>query len=199
MAENAHFSSILSYPYSAEMDGRYFDIVAAVEAEFDRNRRLHGDRIRCSSGCTDCCYQRFEITDLDARNVVRGLSALPPHLRESIEQRARQYDESRRLPCPALHDGRCSIYEHRPVICRRFGMPIYNPDRPERILACELNFRAGEEVRDPDLIRIQTGIHQEWRDLQREYYSSARYRHPGPITVAGAIREAHLWTSELDD
>lgn len=164
------------------MEARYLDVVAQVEAEFERNRKLHGQRMRCGHGCTDCCRHRFTITATEAAAIQDGISCLPATVRQQLVTRATAYlrETAAYAPCPALHDGSCLIYQHRPLICRKFGMPIYNPEKPERILACELNFRAGEEIRDPDLIRIQTGIHQSWsaiRDHER-------------LTVAEAILQA---------
>lgn len=164
------------------MDARYFDVVAQVDAEFERNRKLHGERIRCGQGCTDCCRHRFQITATEASAIQDGMRRLPLWVRRQLASRAAEYlrETAPRAPCPALHEGSCLIYEHRPLICRKFGMPIYNPEKPERILACELNFRAGEEIRDPDLIRIQTGIHVAWSAIR----DTAR------LTVAEAVLQA---------
>jgi uncharacterized protein len=177
----------------------FVHIAAAVDNEFERNRALHGCRMRCAPNCTECCHHRFEITDPEAAYVAIGLSRLEPSVRTSMEVRAQAYaNGTGRLPCPALHEGVCGIYEHRPLICRKFGMPIYNPERPDRILACELNFRPGEEIRDPNLVRIQTSIHGEWREFVNDYYATGRYRHPERITVAEAILRAPMWYSGLD-
>jgi hypothetical protein len=66
-------------------------------------------------------------------------------------------------------------------------MPLYNPDKPERIFACELNFKDGEEIDDPALIPAQTGIHEAWKSLQAEFNESSPARHNGTLTVAHAI------------
>lgn len=169
----------------------YFKILRTVDTEFERNRRLHGNRIRCGAGCADCCHQRFHITGLDAERIAEGLREMDAEEREWLEARARNYIEdvalgAENVPCPALEGGICSIYQIRPVICHKFGMPIYDPDRPDRIYACERNFRDGEEIHDPDLIRIQTGIHREWQQVQRDHDTA------GPTTIAAAILEAEL-------
>ena len=155
------------------VEERYREIVEAVDAEFSRNRALHGDRIRCGPGCTECCHQVFAITDLEASEVAKGVAALPAELRREVATRAAEYLQRRlirgdRTGCPALHDGKCSIYEYRPLMCHKFGMPLFNPDKPDRIFACELNFADGEEIHDPELIHIQTGIHQAWTQLKSE-------------------------------
>jgi hypothetical protein len=134
---------------------------------------------------------------------------MEPELREELRALARTYLEARkqligaaaepeawgslpplgtRLPCPALKDGICRIYEHRPLICRKFGIPLYNPDKPgRRVFACELNFRDGDEISDGQLVQIQTEIHERWKQVQADYNESGGYRDPQPITVARAI------------
>jgi Fe-S-cluster containining protein len=175
------------------LDQRYQQIVAAIDAEFARNCELHRDKIHCRPGCTDCCHHSFQITAIEAAEIARAIEQLDPQSRESIEARAREYVESRnsapgtRLPCPALDQGVCSIYAFRPLICHKFGMPIYNPDRPDRILACELNFKNGEEIEDSMLVQIQTGIHQVWKQLQTDYSELHPLTDRNRLTVAEAI------------
>lgn len=127
--------------------------------------------------------------------IAKGFARLSLELRAAIEARAREYIDRAlirgdRLPCPALEQGVCSIYEHRPLMCHKFGMPLYNPEKPDRIFACELNFQTGEEIEDPQLIPIQTRIHQEWNALQAEYKASPGAATRGPLTVAHAILRA---------
>lgn len=99
--------------------------------------------------------------------------------------------EGTRLACPALdsQEGVCLIYEFRPLICRKFGVPLFNPDRPERVYACELNFRTGEEIEDQDLVQIQTAIHRDWKQVQADYNAAGGHRDAEPITVARALVE----------
>jgi hypothetical protein len=66
-------------------------------------------------------------------------------------------------------------------------MPLFNPDRPDRIFACELNFKDGEEIDDPQLVQIQTGIHEAWKQLQSDCDKVRRNRDSEPLTVARAI------------
>jgi Fe-S-cluster containining protein len=192
------------------IEQRYLDIVAAVDAEFSRNRALHGDKIKCCAGCTDCCHHLFQITEIEAASISKSIRHLDPRVREALEGRAREYVQARRklvteqgepeawgrlpppgtrLPCPALDQGVCSIYDFRPLMCHKFGMPLYNPDRPDQIFACELNFKNGEEIEDARLIQIQTGIHQAWKKLRSEYSEGGGYHDAEPLTVARAILE----------
>jgi Fe-S-cluster containining protein len=189
---------------------QFLEIAAEWEAEFARNKREYGERIHCRQGCTDCCSQMFQITEIEADYISQGIKRLPQNERESLRERALQYGLQRerilttsnapdvwgslpppglRLPCPALEDGSCRIYEYRPLICRKYGIPLYNPRKPDQLFACELNFPPGEELEATDLVQIQTAIQNRWGEIQAEYNASGGYRDPKPITVARAILE----------
>ncbi|MGH9672355.1 MAG: YkgJ family cysteine cluster protein [Bryobacteraceae bacterium] len=192
------------------MIDQYLAVCGLVEREFERNRALHRNRIQCRPGCSDCCHQLFQITEIEAAYISLGVSRMEPPERDRLRDRASVYlDERRalvsrvgepeawgnlpargtRLACPALVDGICTIYEFRPLICRKFGMPLFNPDRPHRVYACELNFRDGEEIEDPPLIQIQTSIHEQWRNVQIRYNDAGLPREREPLTVARALVE----------
>lgn len=109
--------------------------------------------VPCRLGCTGCCIGPFPITLLDVHILRQGLTTLPPDHRHRIEQRAaeqttametvfpqltrtdrldhwsdrdidRLVTEFHHHPCPALEaDGRCSVYDHRPLACRSMGIP----------------------------------------------------------------------------
>jgi len=187
------------------------EVAQQVDAEFARSAALHGERIHCRRGCTHCCHHLFQITELEAAVISRAVKRMPVSQREDLQARARRYlpcreqimrqhgfieawgrlpPEGTRLACPALSDdGACRIYPHRPMICRKFGIPLHNPDKPGRIFACELNFQPGEEIHDDHLIQIQTGIHQMWKSVQEDYNAAGGRRDALPITVAHALLE----------
>lgn len=193
------------------MIGGFERICNRIDEEFSRNRRLHGERIGCRRGCSDCCHQLFQITEIEAAVISKAVRGLPGEEFERLRARSAAYLEARtelaaskgvteawgslpppgsRLACPALReDGGCGIYEARPLICRKFGIPLWNPDRPGRVHACELNFRPGEAIEDPDLIQIQTGLHEEVKAMQAEWNRRGLPRVAEPLTVARAVVE----------
>lgn len=188
----------------------YLVVAAEWEEEFQRNRARYGERIHCRKGCSECCSQMFLITEVEAAYISRAVKKFSAGRRAVLRRRAREYLARReeilaqrsvpdewgalpppglRLPCPALENGACSIYEHRPLICRKYGIPLFNPKKPERIFACELNFAPGEEIDDPELVQIQTGLFRRSEELQAEYNRQGGRRDSKPLTVARAILE----------
>lgn len=197
-------------PLAMSSYNEYLKVAAEWEAEFARNKQLYGEKMQCRRGCTDCCHHLFQITEVEAAYISREVKELPTDVRERMGERARQYVKDRekllaekdvpdawgslpppgmRLACPALEGGACQIYSHRPLICRKYGMPLYNPQKADRLFACELNFRPGEEIEAPDLVQIQTSIHNHWAEIQAEYNQRSGRRDTKPLTVARAILE----------
>ncbi len=188
----------------------YLNIAADWETEFQRNQREYGEKIHCRKGCSDCCSHMFQITEVEAAYISSAVKQLPEERRRRLEESARQYLPRReellaernvpdawgslppagmRLPCPALEDGACQIYSHRPLICRKYGVPLFNPKQPDRVFACELNFPPGTELDATELVQIQTGIHDRWAGMNAEFNSLGLRRDPKPVTVARAILE----------
>jgi len=103
--------------------------------------------------------------------LARGLAAAPAAEREAIVARAQAYHADRREPCPVLDsEGLCGLYEHRPRICRKYGVPLWHPDRPHELRTCRLNFTAGAP---PDLdvealVEAQAEWASDWIRLREE-------------------------------
>lgn len=129
----------------------------------------HRDQIQCRPGCSDCCHQTFRISELEGALLREGLAALPHATRVAIEERARAWVPDARQPCPILSDeGECRLYLHRPRICRKYGIPLWHPDRPAEVRTCPLNFRDAEDI-DADLIlEPQARWAEDWIRLRRE-------------------------------
>lgn len=169
---------------------KFYDITVLIQQEFDRNLEIYGDKIQCRKGCSKCCSQIFRITKLDAHIIAGHIRSLPSVQREELKKKARGYidnvvsDRRADNPCPALgSEGECTIYEARPVICRRFGMPVYDYKNPEKVHACELNFKDGDELTDNLLVPNQTFIGRKWDELKTEFGE-------GSATIAEVIAGA---------
>lgn len=183
-------------------------VCAQADAEFARAAAVHGSRIRCGRGCSDCCSQVFQITEVEAARIHEHVQTLPAAEREALQAKAREYISARAelfdhaeqwgspmpqgagLPCPALGgEGECTIYAARPIICRKFGVPIFNPDNPGRVSACELNFKAGDAIEDAGLVANQTALYRAQQQLQSAWNEQGGGRDDAPISIARAIIE----------
>ncbi len=82
----------------------------------------------CRAGCVSCCYLMVMATPMEILSIARHLLETKTAAEiEGIKQRLQEgsqvpLDPVLRLkakkPCPLLENGRCSIYEQRPSVCR---------------------------------------------------------------------------------
>lgn len=136
--------------------------------------------LQCGRGCSLCCYGLFEIGSADIPIIAEGLEKLHPARRRMIIRKAAEivtaskhpdlrecsraekeefFDRTASTPCPNLDDsGECMIYEHRPLVCRTFGLPLRDGKRYLGDI-CELNFTNAD-----DKSRLDAAWDLQWED-----------------------------------
>lgn len=169
----------------------YEEFLGDVTQEFDRVSNIFIDRMQCGKGCSSCCNQLFAISAIEAAYISKAVKQLDPEAQEEMRRKARAYiteltgadvNESQgieehseiirvaldkligrhHIPCPALKDDACTIYDYRPVIARKFGIPLWNPKNPQVLQACELNFKPGEQIEVDGLVEPQMELEYRW-------------------------------------
>ncbi len=102
-----------------------------MDTAYDAIATAHG--FACE-GCADNCCETlfFHHTLLEVRHIRQGFGALDEETRaESLSCAARMMEKTKnhdpesgpfRGLCPVNLEGRCAIYEHRPMICRLHGV-----------------------------------------------------------------------------
>ena len=174
-----------------EIYREYRLLLGDVEGEFNRVSSLFSERMQCRKGCSMCCSQLFGISLIEAAYISHGVKGLDLDAQARMRDRARTYlkemlglsvDEpqgieehgalvsaaleslagTKHIPCPALVDDACIIYGHRPIIARKWGIPIWNPRKPDVLQACELNFKAGEAIVAEGLVEPQVELEYRW-------------------------------------
>jgi Fe-S-cluster containining protein len=148
------------------MDETYSRILADADAFFRRVMEAQPEQLQCGRGCSLCCYGLFEIGSGDVPLLAEGLAKLHPARRKKIVRKAREIVEASahpdlrecspieketffartaETPCPNLDEsGACMMYEHRPLVCRTFGLPLRNGDDYLGDV-CELNFTSASQ------------------------------------------------------
>jgi Fe-S-cluster containining protein len=107
---------------------QYQRLKARVDAFGQTIGQRYPAQITCHAGCDGCCYQQFTIFPIEAHHLAQAFMALTPEARQRLLARLQQDDPWRIIetptPCVLLEHGCCSLYEHRPLICRIHGFPI---------------------------------------------------------------------------
>jgi Fe-S-cluster containining protein len=149
-------------------DETYTRILDRADDFFRSVAESQPQNLQCGRGCSLCCYGLFEIGSGDVPLIAEGLAKLHPSRRKMIIRRSQEIVESSKhpdlrdcsasekeaffertasTPCPNLNErGECLMYEHRPLVCRTFGLPLRNADEYIGDI-CELNF-TGAPQRD---------------------------------------------------
>jgi Fe-S-cluster containining protein len=107
----------------------------------------HRDDIACGAGCTACCRQDLTVCTIERDHIAAYLAehGLEPRDESRTDQDRHPLFERLQggVPCAFLGpQGRCSIYEARPLICRTHGLPIVVE---ETVGTCALNFQGHAE------------------------------------------------------
>jgi hypothetical protein len=113
---------------------KYWQLVADLEREVLRISACYRDLLKCGPGCCDCC-RPFAVFPVEAQ-IIR--SAIINSVGNSLEQAGGSEGF-----CSLLRNQRCTVYTHRPLICRTQGLPIGYIDHEQGLVevsACELNF-----------------------------------------------------------
>ncbi|MCD6500375.1 MAG: YkgJ family cysteine cluster protein [Deltaproteobacteria bacterium] len=104
-----------------------------VDAFFDAAQAAQPDQVVCKPGCSACCHVDLGLFGIEADLVRQAFARLDPAVQVKAGQRAA---EGRH--CAMLDDdGRCIVYEDRPLICRSHGLAV---DLGERLDHCPLNY-----------------------------------------------------------
>ncbi len=140
----------------------YGKFLEQTTVQFTAAARKHG--VQCRRGCYECCSNGFfDITLLDAIHLRASLRKVPVEVRKRVIARANEQLDvlekkeafsrrnpvirtlakidlvsrrSGRMSCPAIENGACVLYEHRPHICRIFGPTVRGARRAVHLEGC---------------------------------------------------------------
>ncbi len=107
------------------------DIYKAMDKTWDKTASQYG--FLCE-GCEDNCCKSlfFHHTFIEKAFLLHGFELLAPDIKKEALTRAKTYysktfsdgdSTSLKLMCPLNKEGKCLIYEFRPMICRLHGLP----------------------------------------------------------------------------
>jgi len=136
----------------------YDELVRKVDAFFTRVLHKYSEHMRCAPGCDDCCRRDLSLYPFEVEKIVRAALRLEPAARARVLERSRLAVADDEAACPLLEDGRCLVYDSRPVICRSHGLPLLVPDSGE-LSVCALNFTRVPEI-DGDCVLDLTPVNQ---------------------------------------
>lgn len=106
-------------------------IMERINAHFDDQKEY----IHCKEGCSRCCENgEYPCSQLEADFLKLGFMTLDHDTQQLIidkilklkEEKAKFTGKKFIYECPFLINHRCSVYKHRMIICRTFGLSYYD-------------------------------------------------------------------------
>ncbi len=175
------------------------DVFHNIDKKYDEAAEYYG--FKCQ-GCEDnCCKTRFyHYTHLEFFYVRKGLGSLSPEKQLFIEKAACDVVKTMnsgngdlRLMCPLNTDGKCVIYQFRPMICRLHGLP-HEFNRPDGAViqgkGCDAFYN---ECNEKDYFKLdRTPFYFKMANLEKELREKLRLTQKIKMTVAEMIVEKRL-------
>lgn len=130
-----------------KMFKNYLALLEKADSFFSKVFNKNSSEMKCSEGCSKCCVDGITLLRVERDRILSHLKN-----RDEIPVKS----QSGR--CAFLSsEGRCKIYEVRPIVCRTWGIPIlYSESDPSAlstnmnrnavasggsIVCCDLNFK----------------------------------------------------------
>lgn len=117
----------------------------------------------CSKGCSKCCYVDLSVFSIETNNIEVWFNGLDKkRQKEIVEQINSKKDKNENFngkvvkPCSFLHEGFCSIYPVRPLICRTQGMAIMFKSEDENFVdICPLNLEMLSVIANQEVLNLE--------------------------------------------
>ncbi len=142
------------------------------------------------NGCEDNCCESlfFHHTHIEKAYLIKGFEQLGADEKEDIFKKAETYCEltfstertptSQKILCPLIREGRCRLYEFRPMICRMHGLP-HELHRPGHPVMKGPGCKAGQFDKKEYIAFDRTPFYREMAAVEMEFRSA--FGHTGRI------------------
>jgi Fe-S-cluster containining protein len=115
--------------YSGLGKGPVLKQVMRFYRKYEKEIFILNEEAACRSGCNFCCHYHVVVSAPEVFALVEFIDKLPKLEREDLHDRIKKTAEVTtnltaqeyivtNVPCALLKDGRCSVYEVRPIACR---------------------------------------------------------------------------------
>jgi Fe-S-cluster containining protein len=132
---------------------QYEEVLAMADKVFERVKSKHSECVKCKTKCSDCCNALFDLYLIEALYINDKFNKkFKEGERERLIEKSNTADRTiyklkrkaykdlesgkdenellskmaeERIRCPLLNDDdMCNLYDHRPITCRIYGIPI---------------------------------------------------------------------------
>ncbi len=179
-----------------------YEIYRQIDERYQEVASIYG--FSCE-GCEDNCCQTvfYHYTLIEYFALLEGFDRLPQKQQEESLRRAKAYidqlnryrqkETEIRLMCPLNQDGLCTVYQHRPLICRVHGLPgiLRHPRKGRQVFEGCNRFQSLHQRRE-DLLIDRTPYFTRIATLESRLRTEMDYMLRFRKTVAEMIYDRSL-------
>lgn len=99
--------------------------LASVNDDIEKIFNHQKEYIHCKAGCSFCCERGdYPISEIEFKYMMLAYNELDGNTQNIIKQNIQEIKKGNTdsYKCPFLIENNCSIYSHRPFVCRTFGV-----------------------------------------------------------------------------
>jgi len=184
-----------------ELFPRYEELPRKADILFKTIHEKYPDSVRCRIRCCDCCHAVFGLFPIEAAYINYHFNRLDRKVRRDVMKRVEKAEGEmikakdklqvfeddpkmkvyglgkQRVRCPLLSDKEeCVLYEHRPVICRIYGVP-YSLHKGEKEIAYVCGISGFEPHASYPTVKLDN-IYQKLVILSIEMLKEAGFLNP---------------------
>ena len=104
----------------------YQKLIQKIDQLCNKIHSLYKDHINCNKGCSKCCISELTLFPVEF-----------DYIKDKIKHKKIKLNKIKGS-CGLLDNGKCQIYEHRPLVCRTQGLPLLYG---EELSLCDINFK----------------------------------------------------------
>lgn len=142
---------------------RYEIFINILSTELNRMFNEQSEFIKCREGCSFCCESgEYPFSKIEFEYLILGYNCLSNDIKEIIKHNIKELNiqkiQNSKSPfmykCPFLINKRCTVYAHRGIICRTFGLLAEHNDGSYTIPFCHEKGLNYSNVYDDELKQI---------------------------------------------
>ena len=113
---------------------KYCQFLRIVQNRINEHFEEQKEYICCREGCSFCCQKgNYPCSEAEFNFLKLGFMKLDKETAQTVinkilqikAEKQKSKEQNFSYECPFLKDNRCSVYEHRMLICRTFGLLYY--------------------------------------------------------------------------
>ena len=147
----------------------YKEFLVDLDKRLEGYFSAHKEHICCEPGCSACCEKGdYPLSQIELEYLMHGYAQLDDDTKIKIQNNIKIIEKGG--ACPFLINKLCSVYSHRPIICRVHGLAYLCMDKTVKVPYCAYDGKNYSKVYDNGEITINPVLENlDTQNLLKEF------------------------------